>query len=100
MVSACKETGSGHLLWPPHVDSVQSLPSQLVFAVDHALMILNWHENCLKKDIPPSWMWPLEWELEEWWIGVDYRRNHPDAHDNDDVDLSDREENEYADRFK
>jgi len=42
----------------------------LARAIDHAARILNWQESVLSEDMPPSWMWPFEEELEVWFDEV------------------------------
>jgi hypothetical protein len=43
-------------------------------ALDHAFKILSWYENLTSEEIPPSWMWELDWELEDWFFEVDLHR--------------------------
>lgn len=50
------------------------MPADLVVAVQHAYRILSWQENLTDEEIPPEWMWPLEWELERWFDEVKFKR--------------------------
>jgi hypothetical protein len=43
-------------------------------AIDQSFKILSWYENLESSEIPPSWMWPLDWELEDWFFEVDLHR--------------------------
>lgn len=75
LASSAKNSGSGHLLWPRGVDSIQDVPQDLVVAIEHAYKILSWHENMVnKEDIPPEWMWSLDWELEVWFLELQRKR--------------------------
>jgi hypothetical protein len=54
--------------------SIADMPVDLANALEHAVRIISWQENLTSDDIPPKWMWPLEWELELWFVEVDRRR--------------------------
>lgn len=43
-------------------------------AIEHAHRICDWHENLPSDEIPPSWMWPHESELEIWFQAVEDKR--------------------------
>lgn len=43
-------------------------------AIEHAHRILDWHENLPGDEIPPSWMWAFEEELEIWFDEVEAKR--------------------------
>lgn len=99
MAASAREGGTGHSLWPPGMTSVLELPWDLLIAIQHAYRILNWQENLMPDEMPPSWMWPLEWELEEWFEDVERRRKEKYGTDGgtDDVRM---DKNEYAARFR
>lgn len=92
------------MLWPKGAKTIDDLPAKLVMAIDHALKVLSWYENLEKSEIPPQWMWHLDWELSDWWEQVDRERKakygRPDDDDDRESVLAEREENEYAARFK
>lgn len=39
------------------------MPSDLVTAISHAVMVIGWQENLLEAEIPPRWTWTLDDEL-------------------------------------
>lgn len=43
-------------------------------AIEHANRILDWQEHLSTDEIPPSWMWIFEGELEIWFDEVDAKR--------------------------
>lgn len=43
--------------------------------MDQVYKILSWYENLSANEIPPSWMWHLDWELEDWFLEIDRIRN-------------------------
>jgi hypothetical protein len=69
-----RKGGNGSLLWPESCSSIEEVPYDLVRAIEHAFRILDWHENLPKEEIPPSWMWAVEHEIEEWFAEVDRKR--------------------------
>jgi hypothetical protein len=58
-------------MWPSWCRGPQDLPADLALAIKHALLILSWREATIEQGhrewMPPRWMWPLDWELEDWW---------------------------------
>lgn len=82
---------------------VRDLPSDLSVAIDQAIRIDSWYEHLTKDEQPPQWMWTLEWELEEWFKGVEAAReakyNNPDSISDKELDVPSMS-NEYAERFK
>ena len=92
------------MLWPRGAKTMEDVPAELLGAIDHALLVLNWHENSIdKEEIPPQWMWHLDWELKDWWKKVEERRKDKySGHDDSEKKaiLEDREENVFAERFK
>lgn len=45
-----------------------------MYSVQHANRVLDWQENLSGDELPPSWMWPFEDELDIWFDGVDRAR--------------------------
>lgn len=43
-------------------------------AIAHAHRVLDWQENLPSDEVPPSWMWPFEDELEIWFDQVEEKR--------------------------
>ena len=41
----------------------------------HALMITSWQENLVGDEMPPRWMWHLDWELETHFALVKSKRD-------------------------
>lgn len=37
-------------------------------------MILDWQENLASKDIPPQWMWHLDYEIKDWFEELEAKR--------------------------
>lgn len=50
------------------------MPADLLTAIEQANRICSWQENLTRDEIPPSWMWHLEEELQIWFQGVDDKR--------------------------
>ena len=84
--------------------SVQDVPHDFHAALDHAIRILAWQENLPSDEMPPRWMWNLDWELEDHFLKVDAERRK--KYGGDDQSISDDgsepiwDENVYAARFK
>lgn len=45
---------------------------------------MSWHEDLLEKEVPPSWMWPFEDELKEWFEQV--KADRENRYGGDDAD--------------
>lgn len=45
-----------------------------MMAVEHASRICQWQENLVSEEMPPSWMWHLDEELEIWFENVEEKR--------------------------
>jgi hypothetical protein len=43
-------------------------------ALEQAYRITNWQENLGKDEMPPKWMWHLEWELTAWFEEIERLR--------------------------
>lgn len=50
------------------------MPLDLVLAINHANRVSDWQENLGNEEMPPSWMWPYEDELESWFEEVERTR--------------------------
>lgn len=94
----CKRGGSGVSILPRGVTSVEDIPSDLANAIDHGYKILSWQENLQENEMPPRWMWHLDWELEEWFKGVEAARKNP-TDDREETVLERNEDPEIAERF-
>jgi hypothetical protein len=103
-VTIAKQTGGLNQVYPEGC-TVETVPHDLHSAFDHALRILSWQENLPSDEMPPRWMWPLDWEIDQHFKVVDARRkekyggNTSDSTDYGDEDVS-WEENVYSARFK
>lgn len=101
------KAGGTSSLWPEGVTNIEDLPNDLAVAIDQAIRITHWQENLGADELPPQWMWHLDWELEAWFLDVQKKRNEKysggdNSSSNSDTDDSSREwqENAYASRFK
>lgn len=104
MASTTKSTGSGHLLWPEGLNA-ESIHNDLFLVIEHALRVLSWQENLPSDECPPSWMWHIDWEIEEWFTKLKSKReqkygggNSKSYDDDDDENLWD--ENALFSRMK
>ncbi len=43
--------------------------------MNHALTIISWQENLPSDEMPPYWMWHLDWEIEDWFKMVQRKRD-------------------------
>lgn len=59
-----KRGGAGAVILPYGVESIEDVPADLALAIDHGYKILSWQENLTEEEMPPRWMWHLDWELE------------------------------------
>lgn len=55
----------------PASTSIETVPHDIHSAVEHALRVLSWQENLVDDEMPPRWMWHLDWELETHFIKVE-----------------------------
>jgi len=91
-------------LWPDYCSSFEEVPADLAVAIEQALKILSWQENLTSEEMPPRWMWHLDWELETWFDEVKRARDSrfsvssSDSYSDDD-DETMWDDNEYASRF-
>lgn len=91
-------------LLPPN-STIQDIPHDLHSAIEHAYRILNWQENLEEKEMPESWMWHLEWELEAHFEHVATERKlryggGGSSSDDAEEPMGGYDENVYASRFK
>ncbi len=71
--------------------------------LDYSLRILSWQENLSSDEMPPVWMWPLDWEIEKHFTVIESKRKAKyGTSSNDEQNLDDEawEDNVYAARFK
>lgn len=61
----------GGSFWPEGIHKASYI---LVHAVNEALMVLGWHENLPKNEIPPRNIWWSGKLLDQWFEDVDERR--------------------------
>jgi hypothetical protein len=94
---AARATGSGHLLWPQGT-TIESAPADFIVALDQAITITNWLDNLSSDELPPRWMWHLDWELEIHFEKVKAERDKKYGLNTTQGD--DWVENEYAARFR
>lgn len=108
-VSAAKTGGDIGIVFPADT-TLETIPSDLMLAVNHALRVIAWQENAQEEaDVPPRWMWTLENELEAYFLrrkrekeakyGVSSSSSSADDSGGDDVDLE-YTDNAYSARFK
>lgn len=62
------------MLLPEGIESIDRAPHDLVVAIEHASKVCDWQENLLSEEVPPSWMWPFDEELVEWFEAIDEKR--------------------------
>lgn len=99
VTSAAKDGGGVRALWPRDVHFVEDLPADLSVALEQALRICSWQENLQADEMPPNWMWHLDWEIEAWFIQVKKARDEKYGKESED-EPTDWEENEHASRFR
>lgn len=81
------------------------LPVDFFAAYEQATRILSWQENLTEDEVPPRWMWHLDWELDAWFLDVKKRRderfgNKPEeGYENTPESVAVWEDNEYSSRF-
>jgi hypothetical protein len=100
LVASTKTSGSGHLLWPKWCSSVEDVPHDLMTAIEHGQKVISWYENLPEEEIPPRWMWPLDHELETWFLEMKRIREAGASMSSPDDQDSEMMENEFAARFK
>lgn len=104
VVSVAKSAGSGHVLYPEG-HTAETIPHDLHSAIEQAMRILNWQENLPSDEMPPRWMWSLDWELEVHFSDVERKRedryNNPGStSDSGETGEEVWDDNAYAARFR
>lgn len=86
-------------MFPRDLDSIQDVPWDLAYAIEHAIRICHWQENLLSEDMPPHWMLPFDEELTIWFEEVEARREqrYGSSEGNETTEMM---SNEYADEFR
>ena len=84
--------------------TLEDIPVDLFFAIDHALRIVNWQENLTEDEMPPKWMWHLDWELETHFEIIKSKRevkygSSEFENDEEYADPSSNLDNAFASRF-
>lgn len=103
LASLCEQTGSFESLVPLG-QTFSTIPSDLFAAIEHSFKIISWQQNLGSDEMPPIWMWHLDWEIEEWFKRVKIERErkwgNPSSGDssNDNGELFD--DNIYFERMK
>ena len=75
------------------------MPLDFVNVLNHALMILSWQENLPSDEMPPYWMWHLDWEIEDWFRKVQRKRDAKYGTVRDEEVEEEYEENDLFDDF-
>lgn len=99
MVRSVQKNGNGSFLYPKGIDTIDEVPWDLTYAISHANKVLSWQENLSSDEMPPSWMWPFDEELELWFEDVERLREEKYS-GNGSEEPADMIGNEYSDRFK
>ena len=104
MVNSAKATGSGHLVWPEG-SNAEDIPAEFMGVLNHALVITSWMENLPEDEVPPRWMWHLDWEIQSHFIKVKEEREKKYSSGKNKDEESEGPQagavhNEYASRFK
>ena len=103
IVANSKETASNAFMYPRGIDCVEDLPHDLHNAIEHALRILSWQENLPSDEMPPRWMWNLDWELDIHFKKISQERRSKYGLDDSSSEEEPEavwEDNVYAARFK
>jgi hypothetical protein len=74
MARTAKLAGSGAVMLPKEMTSMEEIPWDLSYAIEHAIKVCSWQENLVGDEMPPMWMWPFDDELEIWFDRVDRER--------------------------
>lgn len=97
-----KSSGSGEAIFPDGL-TLYTAPNDLFIAFEQALRVLSWQE-LPEDECPKSWMWHLDWEIEDWFIKVknDRKRKYGTSGDSDylDPDADDYQENVLFEEMK
>jgi putative NADPH-quinone reductase len=66
----------------------------------HADYLLQLQQDLSSEEMPPEWMWPLPWEMEQWIDRVVRERKAKYGGNDSDFDSADYTENEFATEWK
>lgn len=100
MVQAAKSAGGLQTLFPEGTNAA-TVPGDLMTAINHSLMICSWRENATEDaDIPPRWMWHLDWELTEFFKELKAKKDAKYSSSSNDEQPDEYEENVFASRFR
>lgn len=85
----------------PEGTTIETVPHDFHSAVDHALRVLSWQENLPGDEMPPRWMWTLDWEIDKHFTIVESKRKSKYGGSSEDSESEDAvwEDNVYAARF-
>jgi len=95
-----KRGGAGAAILPMDVTSVEDIPADLTLVIDHGYKIISWQENLTEEEMPPRWMWHLDWELEKWFEEIDALRKSKYAVDDREDTLMDQNEDPEVRKMK
>lgn len=90
-------------MWPQGT-TIETAPVDFIVAFNQAVKINSWFENLASDEIPPHWMWELDWELDLHFKRVKEERDK--KYGTGDDSSSDAESNlqdagnQYAARFR
>ena len=90
--------GAPDLLFPADMP-LDEVPSDLLNVAEQAFRILSWQENLPRDEMPPLWMWPLDWEIENWFKKLDQERDSKYGTSSS-VKSEPEDDNVFIDRFK
>lgn len=80
------------------------IPHELSISIAHSLVIDSWFEHLPTDERPPEWMWPLPWEVEQWFDRVEKERDKKYGSSGDGTDDNivepDLEPNVYAEALR
>jgi hypothetical protein len=77
-------------------ERIEEVPADLMLAIEHAHRILTWRENLPDEEMPPTWMWHIESELDSWFKNVEVQRKNKSGGDDQDTGSSGGIQNEYT----
>jgi hypothetical protein len=78
--------------------TIETLPADLMTAIDHALRILYWQENLIDDEMPDKWKWHLDSELETHFKVIKDKRNSGKGSSSSSEE-EEWEDNAYSARF-
>jgi hypothetical protein len=92
--------GDFSAFWP---SGIRDAPWTVVVAINHAIMVISWHENLPRDEQPPREIWWSGELLDEWFRNVEENRSSKSStrsssyKDADDVPMT---ENVYAEGMR